>query len=87
MQNPGVKPSPEALNIMATGNKFHFAQWIVYSSTLWILKSSLLVLYIRLTVSPLHTFGRAPTYRCRLGWLVHFRAVSSSASSSSLLAG
>lgn len=53
MQNPGVKPSPEALNIMATGNKYHFAQWIVYSSTLWILKSSLLVLYIRLTVSPL----------------------------------
>lgn len=50
-QMPGVKPSPEALAGKELGNKLHFAQWLVYSTTLWILKASLLVLYMRLTVS------------------------------------
>jgi hypothetical protein len=34
-----------------TGQKLHFAMWNAYGATLWLLKASLLVLYMRLTVS------------------------------------
>lgn len=46
----GEPPSPEAMKLIALGDTYHFVQWIAYSSTLWILKASLLVLYMRLTV-------------------------------------
>lgn len=48
------------MEIRATGAKYHFSLWIVYASTLWLLKASLLVLYMRLTT------GLAGTYRVRI---------------------
>ncbi|KAG9252016.1 uncharacterized protein F5Z01DRAFT_245365 [Emericellopsis atlantica] len=59
-QRPGEKPSAEALAIRVKGNKLHFAQWVVYATTLWTLKSSLLVLYMRLTT------GLAGRFACRI---------------------
>ena len=32
------------------GKKYHFAQWPLYTATLWLLKTSLMFLYMRLTV-------------------------------------
>lgn len=46
----GKPPTPEMLELIKMGDTYHFAQWIAYSSTLWLLKASLLVLYMRLTV-------------------------------------
>jgi hypothetical protein len=83
-QMPGVKPTPEMLEIRAMGNKYHFAQWIVYSSTLWILKASLLVLYTRLTVGQ-SLLGCLTTFadhdNDRLDWRELLRVGSNLASS------
>ncbi|CAH0042289.1 unnamed protein product [Clonostachys rhizophaga] len=59
-QQEWLEPNSPPLLIRAQGSKYHLASWPLYATTLWLLKASVLVLYMRLTT------GLAGAYRIRI---------------------